>query len=90
MTEQEAINSLKNIIEHWTYRPTEVEAAKMAIDALEKQIPKKAIKTGMEFKAVDVDTKKVVMYECSPCPNCKKWITKLYLYCPHCGQRIKE
>ena len=34
MTREEAIKSLKNIVEYWTYKPTEVEAAKMAIDAL--------------------------------------------------------
>ena len=33
-TREEAIKSLKNIVEYWTYKPTEVEAAKMAIDAL--------------------------------------------------------
>ena len=34
MTREEAINSLKNIIEYWTYKPSEVETAKMAISAL--------------------------------------------------------
>ena len=34
MTKEEAIKSLQNIIEYWTYKPTEVEAAKMAISAL--------------------------------------------------------
>ena len=34
MTLEEAIKSLQNIVEYWTYKPTEVEAAKMAISAL--------------------------------------------------------
>lgn len=34
MTREEAIKSLKNIVEYWAYKPTEVEAAKMAIAAL--------------------------------------------------------
>jgi len=34
MTREEAIKSLQNIIEYWTYKPAEVEAAKMAISAL--------------------------------------------------------
>lgn len=34
MTREEAIKSLQNIIEYWTYKPTEEEAAKMAISAL--------------------------------------------------------
>ena len=38
MNNQEAIDSMKNIIEYWTYKPTEVEAAKLAISALEKQL----------------------------------------------------
>lgn len=36
MTTQEAIESLENIIEYWTCRPTEVESAKLAIAALEE------------------------------------------------------
>lgn len=36
MTPEEAIKSLQNIVEYWTYKPTEVEAAKMAIAALEE------------------------------------------------------
>ena len=35
-----AIKSLQNIIEYWYYRPSEVEAAKLAISALEKQLPR--------------------------------------------------
>ena len=34
MTNEEATKSFQNIIEYWTYKPTEVEAAKMAISAL--------------------------------------------------------
>lgn len=39
MTREEAIKSLQNIIEYWTYKPTEVEAAKMAIAALRPRQP---------------------------------------------------
>jgi Zn finger protein HypA/HybF involved in hydrogenase expression len=66
------------------------QVVKIAIEALEKQIAKKAKSTGMKFKALDVETKEVVMYECSPCPSCEKWLSKIYKYCPHCGQRIEE
>ena len=38
MDEKKAIDCLKNIIEYWTYKPTEVEATKLAIKALEKQV----------------------------------------------------
>lgn len=37
MNNQEAINSLNNIVEYWSCRPTEIEAAKLAISALEAQ-----------------------------------------------------
>ncbi len=37
MTNQEAIKSLQNIVEYWAVRPTEQEAAKLAIKALEQQ-----------------------------------------------------
>ena len=37
MTNKEAIKSLQNIIEYWTMRPTEQEAARLAIKALEQQ-----------------------------------------------------
>lgn len=36
MTREEAIKSLQNIVEYWTYKPTEVEAARMAIEALKQ------------------------------------------------------
>ena len=34
MSNKEAIKSMQNIIEYWTYKPTEVEAAKLAIEAI--------------------------------------------------------
>ncbi len=37
MTNKEAIESLQNIVEYWGVRPTEREAAKLAIKSLEQQ-----------------------------------------------------
>lgn len=37
MTNREAIKSLQNIVEYWDVRPTEQEAAKLAIKALKQQ-----------------------------------------------------
>lgn len=34
---ERAIESLQNIIEHWTYKPEEVAAAKLAIEALKEK-----------------------------------------------------
>lgn len=38
---KKAIRGLRNIVEFWCNRPEEIETAKLAIAALEKQIPKK-------------------------------------------------
>lgn len=87
MNEIEAIKSLKNIIEYWTYKPTEVEAAKLAIEALEKQIPKKPIVSN----CAESNT-----YRC----KCGRFLKQIYFdragtiqgyeqaYCPGCGQAI--
>lgn len=37
MTNKEAIESLQNIVEYWSMRPSEQEAARLAIKALEQQ-----------------------------------------------------
>ena len=73
MTETEAIKVIKN------NRPTSGytilnEALVMAINALEKQIPKKPIKD----KYVP---------ELDFCPECGTEVTNCN-YCPHCGQKI--
>lgn len=73
MTEQEAIKSMNNIIEYWTYRPSEVEAAKLAISALEKQIPKKVTYEGF---CPNCNTQ----YPLYP-PSLNK-------YCGNCGQKL--
>lgn len=57
MTREEAIKSLKNIVEYWTYKPTEVEAAKMAIAAL-RPVSRDRIEkvwSGCEYCTGDVD-----------------------------------
>ena len=73
MTREEAIKSLQNIIEYWTYKPTEVEAAKMAIDALRPVSREQVEKmwTGCE--------------KCRDQANWPSWIEKGFVYCPKCG-----
>ena len=74
MNREEAIKSLKNIIEYWTYQPTEVESATLAISALEKQMPKKPeLKLGIYF--------------CSECGNSFNDDMNEN-YCNCCGQAI--
>ena len=77
---EKAIESLKNIVEYWTYRPGEVEAANLAISALEKQIPKKPINDGSNIRYTPVYS----------CPKCENRITGTGIasYCYHCGQKL--
>ncbi len=86
MTKKEAIEELK---EEWDrfgkaipcdtcYGMIVNEAYKIAIAAMEKQIPKKPICS--------------VVYTCGArlpgCPNCEHRIGTGVLYCPDCGQAI--
>lgn len=85
MTPQEAITMLKRIAFTVKNEPEEIEAAKcitalkLAIEALEKQIPKKPISLGED---IDRDV--------GQCPNCKEIIDTYedYKYCSDCGQAI--
>lgn len=77
MNIQEAIKSLQNVVDYWTYKPSEVEAASIAIQALEKQMPYKIDKR-IEFSS------RIIYGTC-------KCGTKLYNfnnYCKDCGQKI--
>ena len=75
MTEQEAIKSLKNIIEHLNLGRAEITAIKLAVTTLEKQIPQRAkeyIENGISYS----------------CPVCS-WTERGKLdYCANCGQRL--
>lgn len=77
MTSEEAIKSLKNIIEYWTHKPTEIKAAELAISALEKQIPKKPKKILQAFE-----------YRFGDCPSCNKSSDMNYKHCQYCGQKL--
>ena len=83
MTREEAIKSLQNIIEYWTYKPTEVEAAKMAIAAL---------------RPVSREQVEKVWRGCEKCNGAGEYsryaenLTKTLLakYCPHCGRPLTD
>ena len=65
MTREEAIKSLQNIIEYWTYKPTEGEAAKMAIAAL-RPVSREQVKRAlamMWFAYVNSDKETPHSYE---------------------------
>ena len=80
MTESEAINELHKIRSRGGIIPQKrAEAIDVAINALEKQMPKKLINT--------------CQYVSGCCPNCKKYISDWLEYnefmcCPYCGQKL--
>ena len=87
MTREEAIKSLQNIVEYWTYKPTEVEAAKMAITALRPVSRERVEKVKGEWIW---DTNglypKPVCSKCGEEPYRRSNHTSdLPNYCPKCG-----
>lgn len=81
MTPEEAITILKiaKTEVEWNYPLDYAVAIDTAIEALEKQIPKKPISLGED---IDRDV--------GQCPNCKEIIDTYedYKYCSDCGQAI--
>lgn len=81
MTEQEAIKEIRsclgfnNIIEPYS---NEMEAFGMAIQALEKQVPKKPI----EKEHVMIEG--YMIYKCSVCDK----RVEFYNFCQNCGQKL--
>lgn len=67
MTREEAIKSLQNIIEYWTYKPTEVEAAKMAIAALRPVSRERVEKMKKEPVEGEYDELYAPTYKCPEC-----------------------
>ena len=99
MTESEAIKEIETSIELAKMctqnfeRTKEIEAYAMAIQALEKQIPKKPNKT--------IDSSWGVRKEAHTCPVCDYYLTEVHFitpqkiesnkkitYCETCGQAI--
>lgn len=84
MTREEAIKSLKNIVEYWTYKPTEVEAAKMAIAAL-RPVSRERIEQNK--RRWEVQTSIFPYYYCSGCGESfeiHSYDKEKYRFCPYC------
>lgn len=80
MTNEEAICNLKKLKSF--HNGSYGESIKMAIEALEKQIPKKPI-----FKVLT--TWERIAYECNACHHKNVEDGKLFGdYCPYCGQKL--
>ena len=88
MTPQEALNVLEK---YKTVPKSEVvrDAYKMAISALEKQIPKKPtpqiVKGGKRLIGNGWWGEGTTVYRC---PNCNEFISRTYDYCYKCGQAL--
>lgn len=92
MTREEAIKSLQNIVEYWTYKPTEVEAAKMAISALRpvsrEQVEK--VWRGEWMGSADGYADGELVYDTWECSHCGYVIDEeddpdmLPQFCPKC------
>lgn len=95
-----AIASLQNIVEYWAYRPSEVEAAKLAITALKQQQEREQ---GCEYCARE----KVIQIKFEGDEAGRAWMHKcsdgygLFLegeiityieveYCPMCGRDLRK
>ena len=81
MTENEAIKLIENDLKlHSKDLSSKYKnGLRMAIQALEKQMPKKLINT--------------CKYVSGCCPNCKKYISdwleyNKFMCCPYCGQKL--
>lgn len=83
MTPEESIRAIKCAIGEveWDYPIDYAEAFKNAIEALEKEVPKKPI------QSEEQDIRYVTKYEC---PNCGKCFTGFGIAecCYHCGQKL--
>lgn len=87
MTYEEAIDEIKTeyFSNHYCFKPQLPRALEMAIEALEKQIPKQPT-----YEA-DGYANGELVYDTWYCPNCEKNYEvgyDDYDYCPCCGQRI--
>ena len=93
MTNEEAIKTIEVAIAEveWNYPMDYAIAFENAISALEKQIPKKPTPHIVQPVEAPIKIgcgrwrKGTTVYEC---PNCKEWVSKVYKYCPDCGQAL--
>lgn len=91
MTREEAIKSLKNIVEYWTYKPTEVEAAKMAIAALRPVSREQVVKVWPGCHECS-GCKLCIWNETKKCNDCKNRnsFRPLSDFCPKCGKPLTD
>ena len=89
MTKDEALKSLQNIVEYWTYKPTEVEAAKMAISALCGPT-RKQVEKAWRGEWIGMPNMGVYDIACSKCgyaTGIRFWSSD---FCPNCGAPMTD
>ena len=86
MTESEAIGILKSIMYEYRKKKFGEQALVMAINALEKQIPKKPTPIDCE-KYMDTVKNALFLKGAYWCPNCNH-VVKCGTYCSDCGQKL--
>ena len=78
------------VLQYYVSNSEHHEATRMAIAALEKQIPKKPTKNGgleEDIKVGNAIFKKGTSV-LSKCPDCEGWLRPMQKYCPDCGKAI--
>ena len=88
MTNKEAIETINIAMAEveWDYPMDYTVAFEMAIDAIEKHIPKKPIKT--KIATLNKSPEAISWEAIHCCPRCKSNLAPQYKYCPQCGLEI--
>ena len=89
MTSKEAIETINIAMAEveWDYPMDYTVAFEMAIDAIEKQIPKKPIKT--KIATLNKSPEAISWESIHCCPRCESNLAPQYKYCPQCGLKIE-
>ena len=88
MESKEAIETINIAMAEveWDYPMDYTVAFEMAIDALEKQVQKKPIKT--KIATLNKSPEAISWEQIHCCPICKSNLVSQYKYCPQCGLEI--
>ena len=88
MTNEDAIKTINLAMAEveWDYPMDYTVAFEMAIDALEKQVQKKPIKT--KIATLNKSPEAISWESIHCCPRCESNLAPQYKYCPQCGLEI--
>ena len=88
MESKEAIETINIAMAEveWDYPMDYTVAFEMAIDALEKQVQKKPIKT--KIATLNKSPEAISWESIHCCPRCESNLAPQYKYCPQCGLKI--